>query len=209
MVTTIGSPLTWVKGIHSKNDMKKSSQLYDQIFIKIIDATKMSSFTKKIKKMNLQITHEVKTYNKLYDWLNKINYVLWGIASFLLFISFISLFNSFSSMVIEKKYELGLYLVFGSSGAFLIFLITIHGFLWGVIHSLGSIYLAEFILNIIKTNVHLIPFTLDLGLNNIYFDITSKEKIILFIGISLLSSFASFLPALLSIYKKNISLVQK
>ena len=182
VVTAVGAPLGWVERYHRKQGMNKASSSYDQVFVKIKNSKNTPKIKRKAKKLGLISYNQSRKYGELFKWIEKIDYIFWGIASILIILSGISLVNSFTLLSAEKKYEFGLYLVLGSSPFFIWVMMFIEGAIWGVIHSFTSLYIAEFIFETLKENLQL--FQIHSELASLNFTLSTSEENGLGYGIS-------------------------
>ena len=125
----------------------------------------------------------------------------------LLILSGISLVNSFTLLAVEKKYEFGLYLVLGSSPVFITVMMFLEGALWGAIHSIISLGLADVCFNYLKTNLQFIKTYPELA--QIKFSLSGTERSLMILFAVLFSGLSSMLPTVLLMYNKTIELIKK
>ncbi|MCB1201147.1 MAG: ABC transporter permease [Leptospiraceae bacterium] len=212
IVSTIGAPLNWVRNSHLSRGMKKSASHYDQIFVTTSDPKNQQRVVAGIQKLGLKVAESKPKYKELYSTLSKADYILWGFAGILLILTTIALFNAFTLLAMEKKYEFGLFLVFGASPFFLWFLMFIEGAFWGALHGALAILLAGEFFPFIMARLSEIPFFASLNaadLETLQFVLSSQEKWILISATSLFSGIASLLPAIIFLGKSTLSLVKK
>ncbi len=207
IVSTVGVPIGWVKNFHKSNEMFHASRSYDQIFVEVKNIKDIQILNKRFNKMGLVYSAKPKKYPGLYNWLSKLDYFFWGIVVVLLVLSGIHLFHYFTLLAVEKKYEFGLYMIFGASPFFIWTIMFLEGGIWGFIHSMLSILGAEFILNYLKGNQAIL--SLYPNLLHFHFDMSPQEKIYLILGAVFFSGIASMFPSIILMYKKTLSLVRK
>ena len=207
IVTAVGAPLGWVERYHRRHGMNRASSSYDQVFLKIKNSKDTPKIKRRAKKLGLISHHQSRKYGEFFKWIEKIDYIFWGIASILIILSGISLVNSFTLLSTEKKYEFGLYLVLGSSPLFIWVMMFIEGALWGLIHSLTSLYIAGFIFETLKENLQFVQMHSELASLNFALSVNEKTGLVmssvLFIGLS------SLVPSILLMRNKIINMIKK
>ena len=207
IVTTVGVPLNWVSNYHTVSDMPKAAFSYDQVFIKLKNIKDANTVHNKLRKYPLIRAGDIKKYANFTSWLKNLDYIFWIIIIIFLILSSIGLINSFALLTLEKKYEFGLYMVFGSSPFFIAFLMFIEGAIWGCLHSFLALFLAQFIVHYIQTN--LTEFIFIQEIVQLQFLISTTERIFLILGGTIFAGFASATPVLFIMYKNTLSLVKK
>jgi len=212
IVSIAGAPMKWVRSKHLNSGQKTAANVYDKVFLKTKNPKNRNSLLRKIKKLGLLTAKTGQAqYGRLFDWLDKFDIAVWVAVSLLIFIGAISLSNSFMLLAIEKKYEFGLYLVFGSSPFFLWVLMFLEGAAWGFFHSILALLAAEGLSNQIQTT--LMSFFDSSVKQNIMpilkFSITNAERVTIIFGSVFLAGMSSLIPALFLTFRKTLRLVKK
>ena len=207
IVTTVGAPLSWVTNYHRSQDMQLASDSYDQIFIRVKNSKNVGKIKRKLKKFGLISHTSSKKYGKLFRWIAKIDYIFWITASILIFLSGISLVNSFSLLAIEKKYEFGLYLVLGSSPIFIWVMMFFEGVIWGCIHVVLSLKIAGLLFGYLKNNLSIIKLYPEWA--GIDFSLSTQEILWFSLGAILFTGLSSMIPSILMMKNKTIDMVKK
>lgn len=211
-VKMAGLPLSWVEQFHRKKSKKKSLNSYDSVFLKIKSVAHLDSVKTKIKKMGLIIPEKTGSYRSILKWIDYFDYIFWGTGFLLLLLSSVAMVNAFSLLSIEKKYEFGLFLVFGSSPVFIWVLMFLEGSLWGMIHSISAIALSEWMVGFIQAHMDAPVaagsyFTENWG--NIGLQISWSFKMSVTLVSMGVAGFTSFLPAFLMMRHNVLSLIKK
>jgi len=212
IVSILGVPLKWVRGIHLNGRQYKAANSYDKIFIQLKNIKDMETISNRLALNGLTvISGSNNSYIKVTKWLNNLDILLWTFVFILLFISAISLSNSFMILTTQKKYEFGLYLVFGASPMFLWMLIFFEGAFWGAFHSSLAYWIAENFYQVLQSSLRVIPYINEMNKTDMVFDfnITLAEKWYLISGSILFSGISSLIPAVLMTGKKTLSLIKK
>lgn len=212
IVSTVAVPLNWVRSTHKNRNMRRAASHYDQVFVKVSDPKKIPSVVQKAKRMGLLTPKAKKQFNRLYSLLEKADWIFWGIAAVLLLLTSISLINAFTLLANEKKYEFGLYLVFGASPFFLWFIMFIEGAFWGALHGVGSVVAGSFFFPHIFETVKSLPMIANVAGSGdiaLKFQLSFAEKTSIILMASLFSGVASLIPAILFLGKRTLTLVKK
>ena len=207
IVSTLGVPIKWVRNHHYSNNMRNAANSYDQVFVKVKNPKNISRIKGRLKKMGLSGVSDTRSYNQFSKWVKNIDYIFWISALILLILSGISLVNSFTLLAVEKKYEFGLYLVLGASPVFIPVLMFLEGALWGFIHSILSLGLADICFDYLKTNLSIIKNYPELA--QIKFSLSGTEKLFMILFAVLFSGLSSMLPTVLLMYNKTVELIKK
>lgn len=212
IVTVLGVPLNFVKEEHRQLEQKNALNSYDQLFVVFQNTLALEEFKKMAAKEGWQLPAQEKKYAELFRILDKLDYLFWGIAFILLLLSILAMANAFALLAVEKKFEFGLYLVFGASPIFLWTLIFLEGAFWGFFHSSTSLWLSEKIFETIKPYLGQLPFFIDLNFSletNLKLSLSAQEKTLLIFGSSLIGGISSLVPTIFLIGKKTLDLVRK
>ncbi|MCS6985285.1 MAG: ABC transporter permease [Leptospiraceae bacterium] len=212
LVTAAGIPLDFVKSQHILTNQKKARESYDQLFIVLQNERYFPEIKKRLLTEKLSISEKKNRYTEIFRFLGTLDYVFWGFAFVLLGLSMLAMANSFSLLALEKKYEFGLYLVFGASPFFLWFLIFFEGAFWGFLHANVSLLVAEKIFRIVEETLSQSPWLLSLGLTGnaaLQFDLSPIEKGILILAATLIAGISSLVPTFFLLGKKTLNLVKK
>jgi len=212
VVSVAGAPLSWVKKMHLQDQQFRAAASYDKLFIHVKSSDKADLVISRLKDMGLVILSGGETtYSKINKWLNRLDYLLWSFVAILLLISAISLSNSFMILTTQKRYEFGLYLVFGASPIFLWLLIFIEGAFWGAFHSMLAYFIAENFSVFLQHSMQSIPWINSLFNNKMTFDfsISFSEKWYLITGSVIFGGVSSLIPALFMSGMKTLTLVKK
>lgn len=212
MVSVAGAPLEWVRQMHIRDNQYRAAASYDKVFIQVKKTAEVSEIIDKLKKTGLiVVSGNDNTYSKINKWLGRLDIMLWSFVAILLIISAISLSNSFMILTTQKRYEFGLYLVFGASPIFLWMLIFVEGAFWGAFHSSIAYYVAENFSHFLQKSIQVIPWAGKVYQGKIVFDftITFAEKWYLIGGSILFAGISSLIPAVVMTGSKTLSLVKK
>jgi ABC-type antimicrobial peptide transport system permease subunit len=212
IVSVAGAPLEWVKQIHSNSNQKKAAASYDKLYIKVHNMGMMDSLLNKLSQYPVNIVSGDKNSgSKISKWLGNLDILLWTFVAILLLISSISLSNSFMILTAQKKFEFGLYLVFGASPLFLWFLIFLEGAFWGAFHSSIAFFIAQNFSDILQKFLAIMPWFNEIQNKSVVFEfyITFTEKWYLIFGSILFSGLSSVLPAMYMTGRKTLSLIKK
>ncbi len=211
-VRVAGVPLSWVENFHRQKKKYKSLNSYDSIFLKVQNVTLLDDVKDSVRRMGLIIPEKTGSYSSLLQWMNYLDYIFWGVGILLAILSSVAMINAFSLLSIEKKYEFGLYLVFGSSPMFIWILMFFEGALWGIIHSAAAFYLSDWMVALLQNRMAAplaagAYFAENWG--NISLQIDESFKAGVTLAAALLSGFTSFLPAFIMMRKNVLSLIKK
>lgn len=212
LVTALGAPIRWVWSTHRSVDQIKAVNSYDQAFLKVENPKDIDTVRRKVRRMGLDFPKQGRKYNELYTIINRIDVVFWGLAAILMILTVIALGNSFTLLAVEKKYEFGLYLVFGASSVFIWFMMFLEGAFWGFTYSMLSLYISDDFLAWLQKSVQDAPWLTSVfeeEWQKIKLQIKPGEKTTIVIATTLITGFASFLPAFLMLGRKTLSLVKK
>jgi ABC-type antimicrobial peptide transport system permease subunit len=212
MVSVVGAPLEWVRNMHLRDRQIRAADSYDKIYIRVKNINDVNKIVERLTNYGfVVISGDNETYSKINKWLNRLDVLLWSFVAILLLISAISLSNSFMILTTQKRYEFGLYLVFGASPLFLWILIFIEGAFWGAFHSSIAYFIAKNFSHFLQQSMQVIPWASQLYQGNITFDftITFAEKWYLIIGSILFAGISSLIPAIIMTGRKTLSLVKK
>lgn len=211
VVTIAGVPMEWVRSLHLKSRQNIAANHYDHVFLRVDNPRDLPAVEKKIASLGLLTERPPQNYNKLFDWLDKIDLVLWGVAGVLLLLSAIALFNSFMILTNQKRYEFGLYLVFGASPVFLWVLMFAEGAFWGAFHSIIAYWIAANFSGYLQEIAGQIPMFAAMAgeKSQFLFTISSAEKFYLIAGTTAFAGLSSLLAALYLSLSKTILLVKK
>jgi ABC-type antimicrobial peptide transport system permease subunit len=212
LVSVAGAPLTWVRDMHLQDHQSRAANSYDKIYIQVKNINNVNKIVERLTKSGLTvISGDDNTYNKINKWLNRLDILLWSFVAILLLISAISLSNSFMILTTQKRYEFGLYLVFGASPLFLWMLIFVEGAFWGAFHSSLAYFIAKNFSHFLQQSMQVIPWASKVYQGNITFDftITFAEKWYLITGSILFAGISSLLPAVIMTGRKTLELVKK
>ena len=213
IVSVAGAPMKWVRSKHLNSGQKTAANVYDKVFLKIKNPKNRVGVLRKIKKLGLLTGKTGQAqYGRLFEWLDKFDIAVWVAVSLLIFIGAISLSNSFMLLAIEKKYEFGLYLVFGSSPLFLWVLMFLEGAAWGFFHSILALIAAESFSQQIQAAL-MSFFTSSSVKDNLMpileFSITNTERFTIILGSVFLAGMSSLIPTLFLTFRKTLRLVKK
>ncbi len=211
-LNSVGVPLPWVKKMHRSWGYRSAMISYDQAFIKATAFKHVDGLKTKVRRMGLASTTTSQRYKELFSWLNRLDYIFWGAAIVLLVLTGIALANAFMLLSIEKKYEFGLYLVFGASPLFLWAMIFIEGAFWGFFHSMLAMLASSALLDYLQQNLGQIPFLSSLAgskVTGIRLELEFIEKVYIIGGATLFAGVASLLPAMVIMGRKTVNLVKK
>ena len=207
LVTTLGVPLKWVEKYHKSQNMYLAANSYNQIFVRIKNFKDVNKIKNRVKKFGLISHSQTKKYDKLMQWITKIDYIFWAIAFILIILSGISLINSFALLTIEKKYEFGLYVIFGSSSIFIWVMMFIEGVIWGCIHAFLSLKIAKTLFSYFKENF---TFTATYSeWSTLNFSLSFQEQLYLIVATILFTGFSSMIPAIILTKNKTINMIKK
>ena len=212
MISVVGAPLDWVRKMHLRDRQYRAANSYDKIYIQVKNANAVNTVIEKLTKYELMATSgNDNTYILINKWLNRMDILLWSFVAILLLISAISLSNSFMILTTQKRYEFGLFLVFGASPIFLWILIFIEGAFWGAFHSTIAYLIADNFSHFLQKSIQAIPWANQFYQGNITFDftITFAEKWYLITGSILFAGISSLIPAVIMTGRKTLSLVKK
>ncbi|MCX7596903.1 MAG: hypothetical protein N2235_24800 [Fischerella sp.] len=212
LVSAAGVPFEFVQEQHLRRNQKNALNSFDQIFLVVANPKDIPSLQKKAKAMGLNFPPQSQKYNEVYKVLQKLDYLFWAIAIVLLLLTAISLANSFMLLAIEKKYEFGLYIVFGASLLFLWFMMFVEGAFWGFVYSVLSLYAADGLFVYLQNHLTDIPFLskIDIGgWENIQLQISRAEKIAIVVSATIFAGLSSLLPAIILLGRKTLELVKK
>jgi len=212
MVSVVGAPLEWVRGMHLRDRQYRAANSYDKIYIRVKNINDVGNVVQRLTGSGfVVISGDDNTYNKINKWLNRLDILLWSFVAILMVISAISLSNSFIILTTQKRYEFGLYLVFGASPLFLWLLIFIEGAFWGAFHSSIAYYIAKNFSQFLQQSMMAIPWAGKLYQGSITFDFTISlaEKWYLILGSILFAGISSLIPAVIMTGRKTLSLVKK
>ena len=212
MVSFAGAPLGWVKKLHLRDRQYKAASSYDKMYIRIKNIKDENTIIDRLTSYGLTVVSEKEnTYNKISKWLNRIDILLWAFVSILLLISAISLSNSFMILTTQKRYEFGLYLVFGASPLFLWVLIFVEGAFWGAFHSSLAYFIANNFSHFLQQSLQVLPWASRMFQGNLNFDFTISfaEKWYLIMGSILFSGVSSLIPTVIMTGRKTLSMIKK
>ncbi len=211
IISSIGVPLSWVESQHKLQNQTKAMSHYDQAFLNIPDARNITPVLERAQKRGYKSPEKKARFEKLHEILNRVQYVFWGFAAVLLLLSVVAFINSFSLLALEKKYEFGLYLVFGASPVFLWALMFLEGAFWGLVHAAIAIQGAEAVVPAIWEQLREIPMASGFLPPQIPEKLALKgmEKIWIILGAVLIAGFSSLLPTILLLSRGTLSLVKK
>ncbi len=212
LVSAAGAPFDFVREQHLRRKQRNALNSFDQIFLLVENPKDIPAVQKKAKAMGLSFPLQSKKYNEIYKALEKLDYLFWTIAIVLLMLTSISLANSFMLLAIEKKYEFGLYLVFGASPLFLWLLMFVEGAFWGFFHSGLSLYAADGLFLYLQNHLADIPFLskIDIGgWENIRLEISRSEQFAIVAGATVFAGISSLAPAIILLGRKTLELVKK
>lgn len=211
-VKIAGFPLGWVEKFHREKGKKRSLNSYDSVFLRIRNVIYLESIKEKIRKMGLIIPEKTGSYQSVLKWMDYFDYLFWGTGILLMALSFVAMINAFSLLSIEKKYEFGLFLVFGSSPVFIWILMFLEGALWGMIHSVSAILLSEWMVYFLQANIEA-PISagsyFSENWGNISLQVSSSFKISVTLISMAIAGITSFLPAFLMMRHNVLSLIKK
>lgn len=211
-VTTVGAPLPWVIRTNKSWGLNAAAKSYDQVFLRVDNFKNVGSVKKKLERLKLSYTAENRKYKGLFTWINRLDYIFWGVAIVLLALSGIALANAFMLLSIEKRYEFGLYLVFGASPIFLWAMIFIEGAFWGFLHAVLSLLLSGELFAWLQQNMAGMPMLSTLGsgtINSLSLELAASEKTYLVLGATVFAGLASLIPAMIIMGRKTLELVKK
>lgn len=211
-VSVLGAPLEWVRKVHLKNHQHKAANSYDKLFIEIKNVRDFDITADKLRSEGLIVlSGENASYNMVTKWLSRLDLVLWVFVGILLVISAISLSNSFMIIATQKKFEFGLYLVFGASPFFLWLLIFIEGAFWGAFHSYLAYFISDHFSQALQKSLHLLPMMNEINTKDIIlrFSMSNAEKWYLILGSIIFAGISSLIPTIIMTGKKTLSLVKK
>ncbi len=212
LITFAGAPIYWVRDMHLKSGQAKAANHYDRVFLELSSAKERRAIEKKIKKLGLEWEEPHGRYGMLYEWLGRIDYFMWGVAAILILLAAISMFNSFLILATQKRYEFGLYLVFGASPVFLWTLMFLEGAFWGSFHSVLAFHMAEIFSSELQAMLQAPPLSLGYagsGSPGLSFQISAAEQFSLILGAILFAGGSSLLAGLYLASRKTLALVKK
>ena len=212
IVSVVGAPLEWVRQMHLQDHQVRAANSYDKIYIQANEIDDVNKIVQRLTRSGLVvISGDDNTYSKINKWMNRLDILLWSFVAILLLISAISLSNSFMILTTQKRYEFGLYLVFGASPLFLWMLIFFEGAFWGTFHSSLAYFIAKNFSHFLQQSMQVFPWASKFYQGNMTFDftITLAEKWYLITGSILFAGISSLLPAVIMTGRKTLSLVKK
>jgi len=211
LVSVAGAPIYWVREMHLAKKQVIASDHYDRVFLKIKNIKDREVINERLVKMGLQPEVKKKEFDKIYTFFSYLDLLLWGFVAVLVVITGVSLSNSALILATQKKYEFGLYLVFGASPFFLWGLIFLDGAFWGALHSIGAYLAAEGLSESLQSFIFSsgwLPVK-DEKAVILQYTISSLEKTYLIGGAILFSGISSMLPVIFMTGKKTLSLIKK
>lgn len=209
IITFAGAPIAWVRSMHEKSGQNRAANHYDRLFLGLHNIKDREGVEKRVRSLGLEHEGSQRQLETLYNWLAKIDYIVWGTAAALIILATISMFNSFLIMATQKKYEFGLYLVFGASPVFLLALMFLEGAFWGGFHSAIAFAISEAFSSELQTMVNSLPALSAFGGEPLTFQISPLEKFSLIFGAILFSGGSSLLAGFYLSSRKTLSLVKK
>lgn len=209
-LAAVGVPVTYTQRAQNKLGQRVAADSYDQIFVTVKDASQVKLVQGRMAKMGLSFPKSKEKYGRMFKILDQLDLAVWSLAALLLTLTGISLFNSYTLLAGEKRYEFGLYLVFGSSASFLWFLMFIEGAFFGFLQGVSAIVAADWLLSQLNAVAGGLPWLTDLAsMEQISLGLETSEKALLLLACSVFAGIASFLPTLLLTFRRTLELVRR
>lgn len=209
MVTAIGVPYSWVHKLHRSRKMQKAYNSFDQVFVFVDNHQNVKDVTKQILDMNLQIPKSEQGFDKLFDLLKNFDLFFKLFALVLGVLSIIAMVNSFMLLAYQRKYEFGLYLVFGSSPPFIWLLMIFQGLFFGALHCLLALYTGEYLFSSLHSTLLGNEIFSVLNVENLAFQLSNTEKFFMLLLSMTVGALSSLLPSISVMGRKTIRLIRR
>lgn len=209
VVSVIGVPYSWVNKLHRSRKMKKAANSFDQVFVFVDKNENIEPVTQKIKALRLNVPKAEQNFEQLFSVVKNFDLFFALFALVMGVLSLIAMVNSFMLLAYQRKYEFGLYLVFGSSPVFIWLLMILQGFFYGALHSVLAIWLAEDLFLYLRSYFMEYEIFAFMDLSNLAFQLSNLEKFYIISGSMLVAALSSLLPSLLIMGTKTIHLIRR
>lgn len=209
VVSVIGVPYSWVNKLHRSRKMRKAANSFDQVFAFVDKNENIEAVTQKIKALHLNVPKPEQNFEQLFSVVKNFDLFFILFALVMGILSLIAMVNSFMLLAYQRKYEFGLYLVFGSSPVFIWLLMILQGLFYGALHSVLAIWLAEDLFFYLRSYFMQYEIFALVDLQNLTFQLSNLEKFYIVSGSMLVAALSSLLPSLFIMGTKTISLIRR
>lgn len=209
IVAAVGVPYAWVHRMHYSRGMKKAYRSFDQVFVFVKNRKNMPQIKEELAALNLQVPQEEKSFDRLLELIGHVEIFFTVFAFVLGLLSLIAMSNAFMLLAYKRKYEFGLYLVFGSSASFIWILMIFQGVFFAALHCFLAFYAGEYAFQHLHDYLQNYQALSFIDIKNISFQLSKSEKTNILLIAMMTGAISSLLPSLSVLGTKTIRLIRR